>query len=146
MVHGEDDYTRELQMGGGMALWYAELTDGRVAVQDDGRPGLWPPQAWPRLAAHVGRAGLGVRRLWLQFRGHAERPLPESAEGYFFRKSALAVFRTEGTRHSYLLGHLHDGEVVVQRWSTPDLRYVETFVRDPADPLGVGDCLIRNRR
>jgi hypothetical protein len=80
MVSGEDDYTRSLETDRRQALWRAELSDGRVVVMDDGRPGVSPDSAWLRLAEEVRRTGVRIRRLWPQFRSNAQptpsRPTP----------------------------------------------------------------------
>lgn len=143
MIFGEDDFTRRLEIDSGMALWRAELSDGRVIVQDDGRPGQEPPQAWYRLGDELVKQDLRLVRFWLQFRtNHKRGILPRDAEGYFFRKSAIAQLNTKEVRYSYLIGHLQNGKVMVQRWSVPDLTHIETVAREP-----VGDrSLILNRR
>lgn len=139
---GEDDYTRSLEEDRGTALWRARLSDGSVAVQDDGRPGTGGVPAWVRLAAHLGRAGLSLTALWLQFRGHHARHLvPDGAEGYYFSRSVLSRLGGGGTAHFYLLGHLEGDTIRVRRVGVPDLIPVDSFEREPlpGDPR-----LIRN--
>jgi hypothetical protein len=142
MVTGEDDYTRELETDRGQALWRAELSDGRVVVMDDGRPGCDPPSAWLRLADEVRRTGVRVVRLWPQFRDNAQRDcLPANADGYFFAKAVLGMWGLSDTLQFMLLGHLTENAIVVQRWSVPELILVDVERRDPE---AAGDCLIRN--
>jgi DNA-binding NarL/FixJ family response regulator len=142
MVSGEDDYTRELETDHGQALWRAELSDGRVVVMDDGRPGVDPPSAWLRLADEVRRTGVRVVRLWPQFRDNAQRDcLPANAEGYFLAKAALGMWGLANTLHFMLVGYLQGDEIVLQRWSVPELILVEVERRDAK---AAGDCLIRN--
>lgn len=144
MVRGEDDYTMELETDRKTALWRAELSDGSVVCMDDHRPGVQPHSAWVRLAEHVGRTGLRIRRLWLQFRSNHKRDiLPADADGYFFCKSALGSWGNPETFSFYLVGYLQSEKLVVQRWSVPDLNLVDAEERDPAR---AGDCLIRNPR
>jgi hypothetical protein len=140
MVNGEDDFTRERECDHREVLWRVELTDGSVIVQDDGRPGMEPPSAWMRLQSHLNETGLGIRKMWVQFRTNHVHCLPADAEGYFFCKSALGMLSGEESFSFYLLGHLQDEKVVVQHWKVPELILLDVEFRDPT----LGPCLIRN--
>ena len=129
-----DDYVRELQDDRKTAVWKAKLSDGRVVYMDDGRPGMEPSSAWLRLRRLVEETGVRVVGLSLQFRSHQqENILPADAEGYFFRKSALGFPTGTDTIESYLVGHLTEGRLFVQRWRVPELVMVEEQERDPAE-------------
>jgi hypothetical protein len=142
MVSGEDDYTRSLETDRRQALWRAELSDGRVVVMDDGRPGVSPDSAWLRLAEEVRRTGVRIRRLWPQFRSNAQHDaLPADADGYFFCKSAVGIWGLADTLQFMLVGSLQGTNLVIQKWSVPELILVEVETRDPKL---AGDCLIRN--
>jgi len=142
LVTGEDEFTRELETDHKLALWRVELSNGKVIVQDDNRPGVEPHSAWLRLAEHIRREGLAICRMWLQFRSNQRREiLPANAEGYYFCKSALGMMNSNSTLFFYLVGYLQNGKLVVQRWAVPELLLVETMERDPAK---AGECLIRN--
>jgi len=138
----EDDYVRELQLDKRTAIWVAELTNGETVYQDDYRPGVSPHSAWLRLASYLrGQEGLGIRKLYLKFRSNIHRNiLPEDAEGYFFCKSILGNFGHSDRLSFFLLGHLTNGQVMVQKWSVPELIHQSTEIRDPLN----NDCLIRN--
>lgn len=137
----EDDYVRELQDSKRKAPWRAELSDGRVAVMDDGRPGVRPHSAWLRLADFLKGTGLRVRRLWLGFRSNQHRGiLPLDADGYYFRYQAVRYIGEE-QMDFVLLGALNSGNLVVQRWQVPEMVLVDVEARDPA---GAGPSLILN--
>jgi hypothetical protein len=137
-----DDYVRELQDDRKTVVWRARLSDGTEAVMDDGRPGEDPPSAWLRLRERVGNTGVRITGLSLQFRSHQQESiLPANADGYFFRKSALGFLTGTETIESYLVGHLTDGRLFVQRWRVPELVLVEETERDPAE---AGESLIVN--
>lgn len=138
-----DGYVEELQVDRGEAVWRAELSDGTVATMDDGRPGCEPRSAWLRLAAHCEDRGLSVVKLWLEFRSNAARDiLPERADGYFFSKCVLGMFNAADTLSFYLVGSLHQGKLVVQRWKVPELLLLDVEERDAGYS---GPCLIRSR-
>ena len=149
----EDDYIRERGLAG-EARWIARLSNGQVVHQDDNRPGVKPHSAWVRLAEYIREHGLRIEALWLQFRDHVERPLPENAEGYFFARVAGAVWPGDTTLDFYLLGYLENvledsltnARVVVKRYKTPELIACDSEVRDPNDveAMGQGQFLIRN--
>lgn len=143
MVNGEDDFTRFLEDDRRTALWRARLSDGRVIVQDDGRPGMEPASAWLRLKSHLQEhSGLSLLSLWIQFRSHHKKNiLPENASGYFFCKSEIGFWGSGSSQSFYLLGALQNGVLTVQKWSVPELILVETKVREIDS---AGDCLILN--
>lgn len=103
------------------AVWVATLTTGEVVVQDDGRPGRFPPSAWLRLQQRCKSGGVGVRRLTLRFRDREEPAAPDGAQAYFFSKAVAAGLGQEGQQLFYLAGWLSDGLVQVQRWAVPEL-------------------------
>lgn len=124
----EDDYVRELQDDRKTPIWIAELSNGSRVFMDDKRPGCQPPSAWLRLLAHVRDHRVTVRSLRLKFRTHEVFPLPENAPGYFFSKSMLGILGG-GTHGFYLVGHVSQEAVSVQRWKVPELYLVEQEVR-----------------
>jgi hypothetical protein len=137
-----DDFVRECELDKGMALWRAELSDGSVVIQDDGRPGVAPQSAWLRLADYLFATKLRITKLWLGFRDNQQRDiLTANAEGYFFCKSAIGMWGSEETLHFAMLGVLHSGKLRVQRWAVPELTLLEVLERDP---ISAGRCLIRN--
>jgi hypothetical protein len=141
---GGDAYTRDLEIDHATALWRVELSDGRVVVQDDHRPGAEPASAWQRLGLYLlAHPDLAIRRFWLQFRSNVHADiLPRDAEGYYFCKSALANIASNRTTHFYLIGALTGCTIMVQRWSVPDLTLVDTEAREPKP----GPCLLVNPR
>jgi hypothetical protein len=136
----EDDYTRSRYYT--HPRWVALLSDGTTALADDDRPGEAEASAWQRLRAHCLGRGVWVVGLSLQFRSHVERPVPDGARGYFLRTNLIGWLADNVTRGYYLVGHLTDAGVAVQRWCVPELLPGDTEVRDPADERLVGPSLI----
>jgi hypothetical protein len=142
VTFSEDEYVRERFFT--HTRWVATLSDGRRVFDDEGRPGVSPPQSWLRLAAFLKEnPGLRLTGLRLQFRSHHEAPLPDGAEGYFFRKAAMASPGSP-TAEFWLVGHLEGGVVKVSRWRVPELVREGGDERDPGDEKLVGPSLIRN--
>ena len=126
--------------------WEAELDDGTVVVQDDGRPGADPPCGWLRLRERVRAGGPRVVALRVAFRGHAFDAVPRGAAGYFFRQAAIGHLNGGACEWFYLTGWLRpDGLVEVRRWAVPELVPAgPAEARDPADDAAVGQSLIVN--
>lgn len=137
-----DDFLHERHLA--QAFWTARLSNGQVIYQDDGRPGLAEPSAWLRLGDYVRASRLNIDEVWIRFRKTEKRPLPAKAEGYFFRKSLVGELSTRNNRQFFLIGYLHSGILMVQRWSVPELVLVSTEVRPPDDDRLVGRSLVRN--
>ena len=121
---------RELQEDRGHAVWVATLSSGEEVAMDDGRPGHAPASAWLRLRERVRAEGLRVVGLRLQFRSHVVRPVPADAPGYFFSKCSVGVLSGSSFHLAfYLVGHLTDSGVVVQRYKVPELVCVGSELR-----------------
>ena len=71
-------------------LWYAELSDGRVVIQDDGHPDR-TGSSWLRLKEYLASSEANIIKVWLGFRGLTKRVVPDDAAGYFFVNGASAV-------------------------------------------------------
>lgn len=113
----EDDFVFE------RPRWIAHLSNGERIIQDDGRPGVNPPQAWLRLKEYCRQNSLSVVNLTLQFRSHHEAPLPANAEAYYFINKVAAVYGGP-TLGFFLVGALtEDGKLRVQHWKVPELVY-----------------------
>lgn len=141
----KDGFVFEQSMAG-EAHWVARLSNGETVYQDDLRPDESIPSAWIRLADYVREHGLSITALWLEFRDNIQKPLPENAEGYFFCKSAGAVWPGDSTIGFYIIGCLVRDKVRCQRWKIPELLVCETEIRDTSNKLemGEGKFLIRN--
>jgi len=137
----EDEYTQSLALT--EARWVATLNSGLTVYQDDARPGLEVESAWLRLKEFLQSTGDYITALRIEFRSHVERPVPDHAEGYFFRRSAIGCLTSQTTKGFFLVGHLQKSEILVQRWSVPELILVEKEVRDPTNEELVGPSLIR---
>lgn len=125
------------------ASWIAELSDGSLVYQDDGRPGQEQSRpAWLRLGDHLKATGLSIVELWLRFREHDRHPLPRNAPGYFCRQSWGGFPSSGVTQRFLLIGYLTDSQIVVQHWSNPGLTLVEVDYRDPRDVEKVGESLL----
>lgn len=111
----EDDFVFE------RPRWIAHLSNGEKIIQDDGRPGVNPPQAWLRLKEYCRQNSLSMVNLTLQFRSHHEAPLPTNAWAYYFINKIAAV-QGGPTLGFYLIGVVgEDGKLKVQHWKIPEL-------------------------
>jgi hypothetical protein len=124
----EDNFTIERMR------WLADLSDGRTVLQDDGRPGLEPYQAWLRLKEFCRQTGISVVNLRLQFRSHIEAPLPDNAPAYFFSHKAGALMSSGEPTHTdlfYLIGYLipEKEAVYIEHYLAPAIILVETETR-----------------
>jgi hypothetical protein len=133
----EDDFLED------KSIWFVDLSNGERIWMDDGRPGVEPVSAWRRLRIYLQENQLKIVSLYLKFRSHIEKPLPDNAAGYFFCNKALAFWGEDDTILSLLVG-IYDGKgISIQEWLVPDLtlekeeyRNIEQII-DPA-------CLIIN--
>ena len=140
----EDDFVRTLQLEKKTAIWIAELSDGRLVYQDDGRPGLDEPSAWKRLSLFLEKEVLKITNISLKFRSHKHTNiLPSNQDGYFFSKSSAGLWGSRTTYHFYLLGHLCDGVIKVQKWKVPELLLIEQVDRDKNKVMG-GSLIANN--
>ena len=110
----EDDFIFECPR------WIAHLSNGERVFQDDGRPEVYPPQAWLRLKDYCRQNGLRVVNLTLQFRSHHEAPLPANATAYFFINK-IAKVQTGPQIEFLLIGHVENNKIKVQHWKVPEL-------------------------
>jgi hypothetical protein len=133
----EDDFLED------KSVWFVDLSNGERIWMDDGRPGVEPSSAWRRLGIYIKENKLKIVSLYLKFRSHIEKPLPDNALGYFFCNKALAFWGEDDTMLSFLIG-VYDGQgIIIQEWHIPDLtqqreeyRTIDQII-DPA-------CLIIN--
>jgi hypothetical protein len=103
----------------GQAVWVAELDDGRLFYQDDGRPGCEAASAWSRLKASKER----VVGLSLCFRSRTLRDIvPRWARGYYFSRSVV-VFDGQ-SNPCYVLGHVEGDRVVLKTVMVPQLLFL----------------------
>jgi hypothetical protein len=139
-----DDYIQELQDDKHTALWHVILSNGEHVIMDDGRPNVEPNSAWIRLSRYIAETSLSISKLWLQFRSNRTDELPADKEGYFFCKNLIGTM--EGVKKfNYFIGYLEDGNVHLQRWSNPELIFVDTETRTLGRVTEQSvDCLIRN--
>jgi len=124
--------------------WYATLSDGTEAIQDDERPGLKITSAWERLGIYCKEKGLWITSMKIQFRSHIEH-VGSDVDGFFFCKSIIGGISAKNA-NCYLTGTLSDGILKVEQWKIPEL--VKTpFLDDQQvqkrDPETAGICLIR---
>lgn len=134
-----DDFVQE-QEDNGMAHWVAELSNGQLVYQDDGRPNS-TNSAWDRLARYLTTNNLKIRDLWLKFRSNELRFLPSNADGYYFCKAAAAFLGSTGF-FSYNMGYLTNNKVVVYSYRVPELICYLTEEREISE---CGTRLILNK-
>lgn len=133
----EDDFIRD------SLRWVVLLSNGETVFEDDNRPGASPPSAWKRLRLYCQKNHLNICRMFFQFRSNIVDVGTEGAHGYFFAKSAMAVWGEEETYHGYVGGTLReDGKIEYTHWLTPALIPLETGVRELTPEQS--DCLIIN--
>lgn len=111
--------------------WVAVLSDGTNVYQDDERPGVEEPSAWKRMKAYCEENSLNIVELWLQFRSNRVLVEPKDADGYFFVKSAGAVWGNPETHHAYVVGPLVDGKIYTTTWKIPELVAITHDIRAP---------------
>lgn len=121
-------------------VWVAELSDGSLVYQDDGRPGF-SISAWERLML----SGEKLVGLSARFRDHWVH-MPKNMAGYYFIKSILAGPFMERPHHFYILGYLLDGVIKCTKYKVPELEIDEVFDRAPEDGgfTDYGNILICN--
>lgn len=127
-----DDYVWSLQDDRRRPVWAARLSSGATVWMDDGRPGCVPSSAWVRLAERLRRSGERIDLLWLRFRSHEVRPLPERADGYYFSLGAAMTDGLDEAVRFYAVGALVGGVLTVTRWRVPELLPIDSDRRDPA--------------
>lgn len=119
--NGEDEFIIE------KPRWAAELSNGLVAYQDDGRGN--PPSAWLRLKDYLQENKINISNFFLQFRSHVEHPFKQTFPAYFFSKK-IAGFSIGGSQESILIGGMVKPKIfLVQEWLVPELLLVNTEYR-----------------
>lgn len=131
------------------AHWSASLTSGDTIYEDDYReecPHNTLPipsisKAWDRLRIHVSKENVWIKNLWLQNLDNVVKPLPDDADGYFFKKGAIGQLFADYSRHFYIIGYLDIRKKIIKtfKYGVPELLLLETEDRkvDMSDP-----CLI----
>lgn len=109
-------------------IWIATLSDGRAVYQDDDRPEHEEKRSWVRLQEYCKKNNLFVKKMAIKFRSHTEH-LPESEEGYFFRKGVLGSPAEKKTIHRYICGPIINGEINVTVFRIPEIIIEETEIR-----------------
>ncbi len=143
----DDDFTAERRLE--ETRWLAELADGRVVIQDDGRPGQ-PYSAWKRLRIWVEQHRVPVVALGLEFRSHRRWLVRDAAARAFFLGRSLMAEPGGRSYHFYLLGRLGgDGEdrVAVHKYLVPEIIHWESAERKASEcghgilfnPARIGD-------
>jgi hypothetical protein len=111
--------------------WVAELSNGETIYQDDNRPGVAEPSAWIRLKTYCTANHLHIARFWLQFRSNRVTIEPDNADGFYFVKSAFAVWGDNETIHAYVVGVLIEGRIKGIRLTVPEFTLIEHIDREP---------------
>lgn len=83
--------------------WRARLSDGSIAIQDDGRP-RQKEVAWKRLKRYVLDNGLKVCGIHISYRGVSVYPVPDNCSAYYFINSCK-VSLGESPVHYLKLGY-----------------------------------------
>ena len=121
-------------------LYYAQLNNGEIVIQDDGHPDR-PGPAWLRLKEYLRVMGFQIDKLWVGFRNETKHLLPEKAEGYLFVKSLAGIWGLDVSLHFYVFGYLKGDVVHCKKIKVPELVSFDEYIKPSSDYLEV---LIRN--
>lgn len=120
-----DDFVLEKDV----AYWTAELNNGLIVYQDDGRPGYEEQSAWLRLKKYCETHNLFVRKMRITFRSHTEL-CGESDTGFFFSLGIFANCLVQRQQQRFICGPIKDGAIHITIWAVPEILSVETEIRD----------------
>lgn len=122
------------------AHFSAQLDNGEIIFQDDYRAECehntqevpQEPKAWERLRGYVKQNGIWIKNLWLQNLDNIVKPLPDEADGYYFKKGILGQLFSDHTRHFYIIGYLdlRTKKVKAYKYGVPELLLLETDERE----------------
>lgn len=114
-----DDYISE------NTCFVAALSDYSVVYGDDFRYGK-NDFAWRRLKKYCEQNNLCVVKLNLRLRSHwVVTPLPENAEGYWFRLGALCNLANGQTQLMYKVGYTDGAKLYKFGYTSPELELQE---------------------
>lgn len=113
----EDEYSRSFAEG--EARWVVHLNDGTVVYQDDRRPNHIS-SAWIRLYWHCKIHKLYIVKYYIQFRSNSLE-FPQNRTCYWFSHLARGVWGDAKTRLFFLCGYIQEGQMLVEKISTPEL-------------------------
>jgi hypothetical protein len=119
LIGDADEWLEEFALAN--SQWVAELSNGEVAVQDDGRPGRSPESGWLRLRDYVRENGLRVVNLHLRFRHRVAGSVPPNCEAVYFARKASFTMGDAGTTHQAAIGFVQGGKLFVEVWEVPAL-------------------------
>lgn len=125
------------------AVWVAYLSDNTKVYMDNGNPAFSEYSAWLRLKKYLMKTKLKINKLSIKFRAREIYPIPDNAEGYFFRNSVYTSFGKRKPLDLFLIGYLKDNNVIVQEWHVPTLTFRKQEVRDVNNSELVGESLIK---
>lgn len=108
-----------------IARWFAKLSNEQIWTQDDDNE----LSCWTTLKNHVESNNLQVCGFWLANELRIANPLPVDAQGYFFSKKVTKLMGDEDEWHSYLIGVVKNGLILVQEWKVPELILVNKETR-----------------
>lgn len=118
----------------------AQLANGEIIFQDDYRaecehntlpvPDL--SKSWDRLRRYLKQEKVWIKNLWLQNLNNIVKPLPDDADGYFFKKGAIGQLFADHSRQFYIIGYLDLRTKTVKtfKYGVPELLLLETEERD----------------
>lgn len=112
-----------------LTYWKAELNDGTVVYQDDGRPEYSVNSSWLRLKEYCESNKLFPRKMWIIFRSHTEY-CGESDRGFFFSLGVLASPVDQKVVHRYVCGPIVGDKIKVKAWRVPEVLPMEEEERD----------------
>src|SRR5579885_2413230 len=95
----------------GKPVWVAELSNNETVVQDDDNPGADPPRAWDRLRIYLKENGLKIKRFYVRFMDNLHYPVPDNAEGYFFRKAIGGTLGARPAPQHYSIGYVKNSTI-----------------------------------
>lgn len=103
------------------AIWIAELSNGIIVYQDDGKNSEIEYSAWIRLKEHLLKNNLCIVKMYIRFRSNIMYLLEDNADGYFFSIGIIGMMSSSENINFYILGSVKNNKVHVKKIKIPEL-------------------------
>lgn len=113
--------------------WIAELSNGVLVYQDDGRETEKEYSSWIRLKEYLKENNLNIIRLFLKFRSNVLDVIPSNKEGYFFSMGIIGMMSSNQNVNFYLIGSIENNKVKIKKIKIPELVVFDEEIRDISD-------------
>ena len=101
-------------------IWIAELNNGEMIYQDDGKPDCHPESAWLRLKEYCEQNDLSIKSISVKNRS-IQKQIVSDADSFTFCKSAGALMFGGQTSHSFVFGYVNDGVYRAKKVNLPEM-------------------------